>query len=125
MALLVVKNSMEKYLERMKFSASAKVQTKLVLKRFDTFCHRTQNKAELSFDLGDCLLMGCNYFRSSNVKIVSVPLGNQHNSFTKSDSEFVCSSCKLDIHSNSSHSMWVQDEEDLRTVACRCDKCLS
>lgn len=46
MTLLVVKNSMEKYLERMKFSESAKVQTKLVLKRFDTFCHRTQNKAE-------------------------------------------------------------------------------
>ena len=82
------------------------------------------DKTELSFDLGECLLMGCNYFRSSNVKIVSVPLGNQHNSFTKSNLEFICNSCKLDNHSNSSHVMWVQDEEDLRTVACRCEKCL-
>ena len=46
MTLLVIKNSKEKYLERMKLSESAKIQTKYVLQRFDTFCQRTQQKPE-------------------------------------------------------------------------------
>ena len=46
MTLLVVKNCKAKYLENMQNSESAKIQTKYVLQRFETFCQQTQNKSE-------------------------------------------------------------------------------
>lgn len=39
--------------------------------------------------------------------------------------ESVCKSCNLGEHSLKSHSMWIEDEDDIRTIACKCDKCLS
>ena len=41
------------------------------------------------------------------------------------DSEYICSRCKLDNHSNSSHTILIEDDEDnLLTTICKWEKCL-
>ena len=77
------------------------------------------DKTELSFDLGDCLLMGCNYYRTSKVRIISVETNSP---FAISHQEYVCNDCQSGTHANSSHSMWVEDD---RIITCKCGKCLS
>ena len=84
------------------------------------------DKTELSFDLGDCLLMGCNHFRNSKVRIISVPMDKTHNSYSYEVSDYVCNSCKDGTHSNTNHSLWIQDQDDedgVRTITCKCGKC--
>ncbi len=82
------------------------------------------DKTELSFDLGDCMLMGCNYFKSSNIRILSVPMGKTLNTISMMESDFVCVQCKGGNHSNVSHTMWIEDEDDgIKAFNCQCERC--
>lgn len=97
--------------------------TELQLTRFNE--KGTVEKKILTMDLFDAFIMALHKLKTSRIRIISIPMGQTHNTQSMIQSDYVCNACKLGTHSMNSHSMWIKDNDDVRTFVCKCDKCLS
>ena len=92
--------------------------TELQLARFNE--RGTVEKKILTMDLFDAFIMTLHKLKTSRIRIISVnTLGE-----TSSSSDMVCNNCKDNNHSNSNHSMWIEEDDVTRAITCKCEKCL-
>ncbi len=73
--------------------------------------------------------MGCNYFKTSKISLYKITLEGFGSILgLVTTLEYICKSYNMGEHSLKTHSMWIESEDeynDVRTITCKCDTCLS
>ena len=99
-------------------SLSRMLRTELQLARFNE--RGTVEKKILTMDLFDAFIMTLHKLKTSRIRILHLPMGE-----TITILENICNSCKDGNHTNKSHSIWIEEDEETRAIICKCDKCHS